>query len=180
MFRRLTNANKNGQSHEQLIELQSCDVMHDWVPRWREHYSREYLYIHLCPFPCHNIMLPLPRNALERSSAQTLGLITVYFPWIKSSGIICQDSIEIVLSNSRFIDMVRTEHFMIQWRKRLEFVSNEFDSNMKHFWVHVSSSCIFVVVVVFSNCILTKYQEVALRRRRSSWLGWWRSGLLPQ
>jgi hypothetical protein len=80
--------------------------MHDWVPRWQEHYSQEYLYIHLCPFPCHNIMLPLPPNGLERSSAQMLGLITGYFPWIKSSEIICQDSAEIVLSNSRFIDMV--------------------------------------------------------------------------
>ena len=72
-------------------------------------------------------MLPLPRNALERSSARTLGLITGYFPWIQSSGIIRQDSAEIVLSNSRSIDMVRVERFMIKWRKCLEFVSREFD-----------------------------------------------------
>jgi len=134
--------------------------MHNWVPRWQEHHSREYLSSQLCPFPCHNIMLPLPRNALERSSAQTLGMITGYFPWIKSSGIIRQDSAEIVLSNSRFIDIVRAERFMIKWRKRLEFVPNESDSNMKRFWVHVSSSPIFVVVVVFSNCILTKCQDL--------------------
>ena len=72
-----------------------------------------------------------------------------------------QDSAEIVLSNSRFIDMVRAERFMIKWRKCLEFVSNKFDSSMKRFWVHVSSSLIFVVVVVFSSaCILTTYQDI--------------------
>ena len=120
-----------------------------------------HLFSHLCHFPCHNTMLPLPRNALERSSARTLGLITGYFPWIQSSGIIRQDSAEIVLSNSRFIDMVRAERFMIKWRKCLEFVSNKFDSSMKRFWVHVSSSLFFVVVVVFSSaCILTKYQDI--------------------
>ena len=54
--------------------------MHDRVPRWREHHSREYLSSHLCPFLCYNIMFPLPRNALERSSAQMLSLITGFFP----------------------------------------------------------------------------------------------------
>ena len=71
-----------------------------------------------------------------------------------------QDSAEIVLSNSQFIDIMRAEHFVIKLRKRLEFVSNMFNSNMKRFWVHVSSSPIFVVVVVFSNCILTKCQDL--------------------
>ena len=92
---------------------------------------------------------------LERSSTQMLGLITGYFPWIKSSGIICQDSPKIVLNNSGFIDIVRAEGFMIKWRKLLEFVSHKFNSNMKRFWVHVSLFPIFVVVVLFSNCILT-------------------------
>ena len=100
-------------------------------------------------------MLPLPSNALERSSAKTLGLITGYFPWIKSSEIIHQNSPKIVLSNSRFIDFVRVERFMIKWRKRLEFVSHIFDLNMKRFWIYVSSSPIFVVVVEFLNCIPT-------------------------
>ena len=58
------------------------------------------------------------------------------------------------------IDIVREECFIIKWRKHLEFVSNEFDSNMKRFWVHVSSSPTFVVVVVFSNCLLTKCQDL--------------------
>ena len=129
--------------------------MQDWVPRGREHHSREYLSRHLCPFPCHNIILPLPRNALERSSAKTLGLITEYFPWIKSSGSIHQDSPKIVLSNSRFINFVRAERFMIKWRKRLEFVSHEFD--LKRFWVHMSSStylcCCCGILELYSNLI---------------------------
>ena len=61
----------------------------------------------------HNIiLLPLPSNALERSSALTLGLITGYFPWVKSSGITCHDSPKIVLDNSWFIDMVKAERFL--------------------------------------------------------------------
>jgi len=61
-----------------------------------------YLSSHLCSVfhSVHNIMLPLPNNVLERSSAQALGLITGYFPWIKSSEIICKDSSKIVLDNS--------------------------------------------------------------------------------
>jgi len=65
----------------------------------------------------HNIMLPLPINALERSSAQALSLISGYFPWIKSSGILHQDRPEIALDNSRFIDIVLLERFKIQRRK---------------------------------------------------------------
>ena len=40
---------------------------------------------------------------------------------------------------------------MIKWRKRLEFVSHEFDLNMKRFRVHMSSSPILVVVVVITR-----------------------------
>jgi hypothetical protein len=54
-------------------------------------------------------MLPLPSNALERSSAQAMGLISGYFLWIKSSGILCQDRPEIALDNSQFIDIVLAE-----------------------------------------------------------------------
>ena len=103
----------------------------------------------------HNIMLLLPRNALERSSTQTLGLITGYFPWIKSSGIILQDSPTITLDNSPFIDIINAESFDINWMKCLVFVLHSFDSNMKRFWDHVSLSLIFLVVVVlFLNCFL--------------------------
>jgi hypothetical protein len=47
MFRRLTNANKNGQSHELLIEYHSCDVTHDWPDNTvQSGQSHEY---QLCP-----------------------------------------------------------------------------------------------------------------------------------
>ena len=100
-------------------------------------------------------MLPLPSNALERSSAQAMGLISGYFPWIKSSGIIRQVRPVFALDNSRFIDIVLAERFKIQWRKHLGFVSHSFESNMKCFWDHVSLSPIFVVGVLFLNCLLT-------------------------
>ncbi len=108
----------------------------------------------------HNIMLPFPSNALERSSAQALGLISGCFPWIMSSGIICQVSPKIALDNSRFDDIVLAERFKIHWRKHLVFVLHSFDSNMKRFWDHVSLSAVFVVVVIFSNCLLTQRQDL--------------------
>ncbi len=73
------------------------------------------------------IMLPTPSNALERSSAQALGLITGYFPWVMSSGINHQDSFEDVHNNYQFIDIVNVDCFSVNWRKRLVCVSNDFD-----------------------------------------------------
>ncbi len=69
-------------------------------------------------------MLPIPSNALERSSAQALGLITGYFPWIMSSGINCQDSFKDIHNNYQFIDIVDVDCFSVNWRKRLVYVSN--------------------------------------------------------
>jgi hypothetical protein len=83
-------------------------------------------------------MLPIPSNALERSSAQALGLITGYFPWIMSSGIERQDSFEDVHNNHCFIDIVNAIWFRVHWRKHLVRVSNNFDQVMKCFWVDVS------------------------------------------
>jgi hypothetical protein len=71
-------------------------------------------------------MLPIPSNALERSSAQALGLITGYFPWIMSSGIDHQDkdSFEEVHNIYQFIDIVNADCFSVNWRKSLICVSN--------------------------------------------------------
>jgi hypothetical protein len=99
------------------------------------------------------IMLPIPRNALERFSAQVLGLITGYFPWIMSSGIDCQDSFEDVCNNYQFIDIVNADHFSVNWRKCLVCVSNDFDLVMRRFWVNVSfhSLSVFHLNLIISN-----------------------------
>ena len=82
-------------------------------------------------------MLPLPSNALERFSAKDFGLITGYFPWIKSGGDLRVDSRNDSLLNLRFCDMVSVERFRVKWRKRLTAVLQEFDECMKFFWVRV-------------------------------------------
>ena len=77
---------------------------------------------------------------MERSSALTLGLVTGYFPWVKFSGTIHLDNPQNVLNNQWFIDIVKAEHFNINWRKHLKFVSNSFVSNMRRFWDNGSLS----------------------------------------
>jgi hypothetical protein len=83
-------------------------------------------------------MLPIPSNALGRSSAQALGLMIGYFPWIMSNGIDRQDSFEDVHNNHRFVDIVNADRFSVRWRKHLAHVSNNFDLVMKCFWADVS------------------------------------------
>jgi hypothetical protein len=99
------------------------------------------------------IMLPIPSNALERSSAQALGLITDYLPWIMSSGIDRQDSFEDVHNSYRFINIVNADCFSVNWRKRLVCVSNDFDLVMRCFWVDVSfhSLSMFHLNLIVSN-----------------------------
>ncbi len=99
------------------------------------------------------IMLSIPSNALERSSAQVLDLITGYFCWIMSSGIDHQDSFKDVHKNFQFIDIVNADCFSVNWRKCLIYVSNDFDLVMRRFWVNVSfhSLSVFHLNLIISN-----------------------------
>jgi hypothetical protein len=96
-------------------------------------------------------MLPIPSNALERSSARALGLITGYFPWITTSGIERQDSREDVPSNHRFIDIVNADRFSARWRKHFVRASADFDLVMSRFWADVSFYTQLLRSFIFNN-----------------------------
>jgi hypothetical protein len=83
------------------------------------------------------LVLPLPSNSLKRASARALGLITGYFTWTLSGGVIRHDSREDLTRNLLFCDIIQVQRFQLKWRKRLIFVSNKFDSTMKQFWEEV-------------------------------------------